>query len=78
VKEKFLSKEPCPHCAGTGKRFDGSAIANWCLREMDTWGFNRKQAAKKLGITPSYFTDLIYGRRRWTAELIAKLEKVIG
>lgn len=72
MSTRFLSKNFCEFCGGTGRRFDLDKI-NRVIKEL---GLNDKTLAAKLGITAAYVSYLRSGKRRWTPDLAAKLNEV--
>jgi DNA-binding transcriptional regulator YdaS (Cro superfamily) len=67
-----LSKQKCPACEGTGHTYDRKHLN----RLVKGLGDDQKSIAQKLGIHPSYLTRLIHGKRRWSPELVHKVQEL--
>jgi len=63
----------CPKCGGTGKLLTAEELRARRIAR----GFQLVQMAKKMGISPSYYSDLEQGRRDLNLELMTKFEKAI-
>ena len=72
-----MTTATCSRCAGTGLEPDDRAIGRR-MREMRlAKGLSLKDAAARMGISPSYLSDLEQGRRRWGTRNVQRYESVL-
>lgn len=64
----------CPTCGGTGKVIDALKLRNSRISRK----LRLVDVAKKMGIGPSYLSDLENGRRDWNTDLLSAFNKAIG
>lgn len=63
----------CPKCGGTGDIPDYAFL----LRKRIKSGISQTKAAKIMGISNTYLSELENGRRDWNARLLAKFKRIL-
>lgn len=69
--------EKCPHCEGTGLKFDHAAIGAYQKALRIKAGKSLREVAKKMGVSAPYVSDLERGRRNWTDEKVGQYRKAL-
>lgn len=68
----------CSHCNGTGKEPDQFATGKRIRALRIAKEVQANELAKKLEISPAYYSDLELGRRAWSADRIRECEKILA
>lgn len=73
-----MKRTVCHHCNGTGEEPDQHATGNRIRGLRVTKGVQAKDLAKKLGISPAFYSDLELGRRAWSSMRIRECERILN
>lgn len=55
----------CPRCEGTGKIRDTQATGKEVRSLRENYNLSLRSIARRMGISPSYLSDLETGKRDW-------------
>ena len=69
--------KPCDSCGGTGFDFDPAELRKKVTAYLRTQNISQNKLAEQLGMSWSYMSLLLTGKRTWNAELVQTLLKVI-
>lgn len=70
-------KPACKRCNGSGLEFDQKEFGADVRRRREAVGWTLRAAAKRIGISESYLSDLELGRRHWNADIIRKIDGIL-
>lgn len=73
LRARLLStRGNCRHCEGSGKAFDRNVVGPMLREARERRQVAARSVARRMGITPSYISDLELGRRDWSPALVAR------
>ena len=64
--------QPCRRCGGSGTEPDDRAIGAEMREKRRAAGLSLRDAAKRMGLSASYLSDLERGNRHWRADLVQR------
>lgn len=67
----------CPMCRGEGWIYR-APIGRTLRAQREDAGITMRTLAKRLGISPTYLSDLENDRRRWDGKLVNRYQHAIG
>jgi ribosome-binding protein aMBF1 (putative translation factor) len=74
----MAKKIPCERCLGTGVEPDNKDIGSFFRSRRERANLSLRALAEKLGISPSFLSQLERGDRRWTRDVVRKCDEAIG
>jgi predicted transcriptional regulator len=73
-----MNSKTCQHCAGSGVEPNDSTTGRQLKASRQAAGVSQREAAERMGITPTYLCDLELGRRHWSHSLIESFNKAVN
>ena len=73
-----MSREHCHRCGGSGLEPDWRGLGAQVRSERVRRNIGLRQAAKRIGVSPSHVSDLERGNRSWQGAAARKLLRLIG
>jgi DNA-binding XRE family transcriptional regulator len=67
----------CPRCGGSGRIANPAATGDLFRRARTKMGLTLREAARRMGISAAYLSDLERGNRAWTLKVQTKMGKLL-
>jgi ribosome-binding protein aMBF1 (putative translation factor) len=75
VSPRIAPDLECPRCGGSGRIANPAATGAMVRGAREKMGLTLREAARRMGISAAYLSDLERGNRAWTLKAQARLNK---